>query len=486
MSINLLNRNLNDSKTLFAANDLIVDLELKRVFDVMAGSDDFMFETVKEVMLAPLTDKEDILFRQDVLKDVINNENIFKNIYEVAQKAVLKKRHYYWAFDPAKPSIMLVNLATFIGELFDYIIEIRDMYSKGTFASEGMKEFFKVIAEEFNDEFIKEARVHLNELKFSKGVIINAELGKTLEGVNYELMRPGKERGYFLKWKFTPKIILSDTADREVRDINYRLDKAQMKSADVIAKAALYIVNFITELKKGIAFYLGCTNLYNFFKKKGVKMCYPEPLDNKKRIYDFKDLTDVVFDIDLDKVQGNSTTAKNIVLGIITGANQGGKTVYLRSLGQSQLMMQAGMFVCAESYSANIVNGIYTHFRREEDSSMQSGKLDEELMRMSAIIDNVNDDSLILFNESFSSTNDREGSEICRQIIDALIERGVKIFFVTHLSDFPMSYYKRKMVDIMFLRAERLDDGTRTFRIVEGEPLDTSYGQDLFASVMGE
>lgn len=83
-------------------------------------------------------------------------------------------------------------------------------------------------------------------------------------------------------------------------------------------------------------------------------------------------------------------------------------------------MMQCGMFVASEEFRANIASGVFTHYKREEDSTMKHGKLDEELSRMSTMIDEVKLYALILFNESFASTNEREGSEIARQIVTAL------------------------------------------------------------------
>ena len=135
-------------------------------------------------------------------------------------------------------------------------------------------------------------------------------------------------------------------------------------------------------------------------------------------------------------------TNKDLV--IITGANQGGKSTFLRSIGQAQLMMQAGMFVPAESFSSEVCDGIFTHYRREEDTTMKSGKLDEELSRMSDIADNITQNSMLLFNESFASTYEREGSEIARQITIALVEKGVKVFFVTHLYEFAHGLYRQK------------------------------------------
>ena len=116
---------------------------------------------------------------------------------------------------------------------------------------------------------------------------------------------------------------------------------------------------------------------------------------------------------------------------------------------------------------------------------MKSGKFDEELSRMSSIVDKLNPNSMVLLNESFASTNEREGSEIARQIVRALLETGIKVFYVTHMFDLAHGFYLAKMDTALFLRAERLADGTRTFRLVEGEPLQTSYGEDLYRRIFG-
>jgi DNA mismatch repair ATPase MutS len=138
------------------------------------------------------------------------------------------------------------------------------------------------------------------------------------------------------------------------------------------------------------------------------------------------------------------------------------------------------MFVPAASFCANICEGIFTHYRREEDTTMKSGKFDEELSRMSGIVDQLKANSMLLFSESFAATNDREGSEIARQIVSALLEKRIKVFFVTHLYEFAHGFYDKSMPNAIFLRAERQVDGGRTFKLKEGEPLQTSYGEDLY------
>jgi len=141
------------------------------------------------------------------------------------------------------------------------------------------------------------------------------------------------------------------------------------------------------------------------------------------------------------------------------------------------------MFVAAETFAAELCMSLFTHYKREEDPTMKKGKLDEELARMSDIAESIAPDSLVLLNESFASTNEREGSEIARQIVSALLEKRVKVFFVTHLYDFAHRFFESNRQDAIFLRAERLADGTRTFRLIEGEPLETSYGEDLYREI---
>ena len=84
------------------------------------------------------------------------------------------------------------------------------------------------------------------------------------------------------------------------------------------------------------------------------------------------------------------------------------------------------------------------------------------------------------FNEPFASTNEREGSEIARQIVHALTDHGVRVFLVTHMFDLANSLYNAPSATGLFLRAERGNDGQRTFHMVVANPLSTSFGRDLY------
>jgi DNA mismatch repair ATPase MutS len=179
-----------------------------------------------------------------------------------------------------------------------------------------------------------------------------------------------------------------------------------------------------------------------------------------------------------ERVVGNDVEDDGKRLVLVTGANHGGKSTF-RSVGLAQLMMQAGMFAPAGSLGATVRPGVFTHFKREEDGRMISGKLDEELARMSAIADEIRPGHLLLCNESFSSTNEREGSEIARELIRALVGEGVQVFFVTHLYDLASGLHRQRPERAHFLRAERRADGpepsgccpaNRSRRATDGTP----------------
>ena len=130
------------------------------------------------------------------------------------------------------------------------------------------------------------------------------------------------------------------------------------------------------------------------------------------------------------------------------------------------------------------------HFTRREDSAMNSGRLDEELSRMNGIVEHIGEGSLVLLNESFATTTEKEGALIAYDIIRALKEAGVRILTVTHLLSFAKRVYEETKdnpdAGVEFLSAERREDGTRTYHMIESEPELTSFGLDIYDRVVGK
>jgi hypothetical protein len=79
----------------------------------------------------------------------------------------------------------------------------------------------------------------------------------------------------------------------------------------------------------------------------------------------------------------------------------------------------------------------------------------------------------------------REGSEIGRQVVRALLDAEVKVFFVTHRFDFAEDFHRQYAGSTLFLRAERQPDGHRNYKLAVKEPLPTSFGEDLYYRLGG-
>jgi DNA mismatch repair ATPase MutS len=472
---------------------LTKDLELKTLVNAMALGDEFLVEVARKAVLSGENDLDTILYRQNILKDCLKNPSVVREMYTLAVESIEGDKKNYWGIFSRYPSSILFNSIELLQIFVDILKKLRTISDEHSekFESKGFTALFAKLKKELSDEYFAIVQNHLNELKFRDGVLISAELGKGNVGINYILRKSQDKKQSWVKRIFAQKppaytFYIADRDEDGFRVLSELKDRGINLVANALAQSTDHIRNFFTMLRTELAFYVGCLNLYEQLAKKGEPMCFPLPMARDERRHSFKGLYDVCLALILEpKIVGNDVNADNKDLVIITGANQGGKSTFLRSIGLSQLMMQCGMFTPAESFSSNICDGLFTHYKREEDTTMKSGKLDEELSRMSDIVDNIKSNSMVLLNESFTATNEREGSEIARQIIRALLEKRIKVFFVTHLYQFAHGFYDKKMENAIFLRAERQTDGGRTFKINEGEPLQTSFGEDLYNRIFG-
>jgi len=483
------NRNFNlQVKLPSNEKDLIQDLGLNALFDAMAMGDEFLFEVAKKIVLTSENDLDTILYRQDILRDCLKNPGFIRDIYTLASEAIEKEKKAHFGFFSKYPSSILYNsieaLEVFLAMLKKLRMLIAEHETK--FQSEGFVALFTMLKKELSDEYLAVIQTHLNELKIRDGLLISAKLGKGNKGTNYTLRKQEYKKQSWIQRIFEKKVPvyvyrIPDRDENGLRALSELRDRGINTVANALAQSVDHIRNFFITLLTELAFYIGCLNLYEQLTEIGEHISFPLPFVSSERRHSFKGLYDVCLALNIkQKIIDNDLNADHKNLFIITGANQGGKSTFLRSIGLAQLMMQCGMFVPAQMFSSNICEGIYTVYKREEDITMRSGKLDEELSRMNSIVDNITSNSLLLFNEPFTATNEREGSEIARQIISALYEKRIKVFVVTHLYSFAHNMYEGKMDNAVFLRAERRADGERTFKLREGEPLQTSFGEDLY------
>lgn len=466
------------------------DLGLDIVLNAMALGDGYLFDTSKIAILSSITDLDTIIYRQRVLSDCLRNAQIVRDIYQLSIEAIEGERKGLWGFFQYPAGILrraVEVMLMFVGVLKKLRLAADQHSNK--FESDGFARLFVMLREELSDEYFSEIEMHLRRLKFRHGVLISAELSEGNNGRDYILRKPHEERGSWLTRIFSEKppaytFRLHPRDEAGARALSELNDRGVNLVANALAQSTDHILSFFQMLRTELAFYIGCLNLHARLSQMREVTCFPIPTTIGGRKLAFSGLYDVALALSAkQKVVGNDLNADGSNLFVITGANTGGKSTFLRSIGLAQLMLQAGMFAPAEFFCSEVCRGIFTHYRREEDETMESGKWDEELSRMSEVVDRLKPNSILLLNESFSSTNEREGSEIAAQIVQALLDDNVKVLFVTHLSHFARNMFVRKPRGTTFLRAERRADGTRPFKLIVGEPLQTSYGEDLYKAI---
>ncbi len=469
------------------ADAMISDLGLKPVFNAMSGGDDFLLKNSVNFVLNGLISIDEIMYRQEVLKDFINNTETARKIYKNALEFTTEaKKLLFWFGD--RDSLSISASIDILRKFVLYTGKLRNILSgpSNGFLSRGLKKFYMVISEDFGSEYMENIQKYLDKANFRDGVTLSMALGPGNSGKDYILHEPFNGKSV--------KKIMKDTLERHYtyvlneRDISGAAEIEGIKSrglrkvAITLTIAARNAIEFYSDIKSEVGFYLAAINLIKKIETRGGHICFPIPCEDKE--VTFTGLYDLGLLLSTDaNIVSNCMESKNTELFIITGTNRGGKSTFLRSIGQAQLLMQAGMFVPAERFTANTVSGIYTHFKREEDRGLNRGKFDDELSKMDEIVNHLKKNGMVLFNESFSSTNTREGSEIAMEITRALLENGIRVFFVSHLYEFASTVVEEVHDKYLFLVAERTEDGKHTYRIIPGKPSETGHGMDIYRKI---
>jgi hypothetical protein len=473
------------------AASLTQDLELATLFRASARGDDFLAGVIRQAVLNGLADPEAILYRQRILADCLAHPVVVREMYALTVEALDAEKKIWRAFWNS-PDVLLHRSVEVLGLFVGFLKRLRAISDERAhlFQSEGLARLCAMLTDELDDTYVRTIETRLAELRFRRGVMISARLGPGNKGIHHVLRTPPGQRTWkeriFSGNHTDHSFQIADRDEAGFRAVAELRGKGINLVANALAQSSDHILGFFGMLRAELGFYVACMNLHEQLTGQGEPTCVPVPVPAGSVELSAHGLYDPCLALTTgSQVVGNDVHAGRRSTVMITGANQGGKSTFLRSVGIAQLMMQSGMFVAADGFTANVCPQVFTHFRRGEDVSMQSGKLDEELARMSDVADHIGPHCMLLCNESFAATNEREGSEIARQIISALTPAGIRILFVTHLFDLAHGLYTESPRTALFLRAEREADGRRTFRLVEGEPLPTSFGEDSYRRIFG-
>lgn len=147
---------------------------------------------------------------------------------------------------------------------------------------------------------------------------------------------------------------------------------------------------------------------------------------------------------------------------VVTGPNQGGKSTFARTLGQLHHLAALGLPVPGRDVRITLVDGIHTLFDRRESVEDLVSKLEMDLRRTRAILDVITRRSLVVMNETFSSTTVADQAFINDRVVAAIEARGAWCVIVTFLDELAA---RGPSTVSMVSEVEPDDTARRTYRI---------------------
>lgn len=255
----------------------------------------------------------------------------------------------------------------------------------------------------------------------------------------------------------------------------------------IIGEYVLDNTDFLLKILPEIEFLNKAASMLGRLRDRGCSICMPEICSPEEKAFDCVSLYNpsVALQIDDDIVSNDFRFDDDGRIFVLTGPNRGGKSVITCAVGLAQALAQLGLCLPCDSAMISSVDGIYTHFPEGADTTLDKGRLGEECARLREIFDAVTPDSMILLDESLSSTGAYEAAYIAAEILAGFGSVGCRGIFSTHLHDLAAS------IDSINERSAahggvRIDtlvagiyEGKRSFKIERAKPDGKSYARDI-------
>lgn len=256
----------------------------------------------------------------------------------------------------------------------------------------------------------------------------------------------------------------------------------------IVQSYVLENTDFLINLMPEIEFIVKGTEFMRQLREKGCHLTIPTILEADEVCFRAEGLYNPCVALKVeDEIVSNDIffDSDNALIYVLTGPNRGGKSVITCAVGISQALMQLGMFVPADKAEISVADAIFTHFPTGADDTIDKGRLGEECARLGEIFDCVTKYSMVLLDESLSSTGSYEASYIAAEVLAGFSHVGCRTLFSTHLHELASeidSINERAKTTggaIIDTLVAGIEEGKRSFKIVRAKPDGKSYARDI-------
>jgi len=481
---------------------------------------------ISQLFKSPCTSREVLEYRLDTMQDFVENQWLVDNFKELVKMMVFIQNCSKKEFSNLNGIHVQTCFFEQASKYVNLILGIKECLDSGkeSIRSTGLKRLlrhaemivhqhdFKAMMEDIKR--IEEEYKNISELYLEfgyyeglKDIVINMDNAKKNTAVKEPLISKLLKYGssFLEDWDENYCSIYYDARFSRLEEIIF--EKLQVKEPAIFESLHAFYTKYsdnsiedICELKVEAEFYIKFSELVCRMERLGLKFCKPKIADSQRENTKIECLYDLSLALQMLE-DGKSELSTNIVCNdlcfdehgeifIVTGPNKGGKTTYIRSVGIAQVLFQAGCFVPALRAKMGIVDVVHTHFPEEETLGIDKGRLGEEAERISVIIKNSTSKSLVLLNETFSSTRSIDGYFLGRDVLKILMKLKCKGIYVTHFGELAddidaLNQEVQEGSQLACLTAGIEDtDGkgvtrNRTFRIKRMKAVGLGYSKDI-------
>ena len=463
-------------------------------------------------------DTEVIEYRQQTIRDMMNIPEIKKTLAEVhpilddiRQLRILDNDDANTG-DSYLYSITEIELyVSCIDTLKEGFVPVRDKIQSRAFSE--LCDFIVALSEsEYYIELNKKLEDLSSRVREVKSVTIGVNLDRQLRpesagviSINSEQFKSGKMLDKILRMSFKNDAFtciseLSPVKKGQSENRKEALMAAFNNAIEEVFKGSVkgwrnivggYVLDntdFLLKLLPEIEFVSRATDLMNrLADQPGCNVCMPTVRPMEEKIFTATELYNprVALAIDDEIVTNDFTFDDEARIYVLTGPNRGGKSVITVAVGASQALCQLGLPVPASSASISVADGIFTHFPEGADDTIDKGRLGEECARLKEIFDAVTPDSMILLDESLSSTGAYEATYIASEILSGFAALRCRGIFSTHLHDLAagIADINARSLASGGIKIDTLvagiEEGKRSFKIYRAKPDGKSYAKDI-------
>jgi hypothetical protein len=239
----------------------------------------------------------------------------------------------------------------------------------------------------------------------------------------------------------------------------------------------------IAAFERDSQFYLAYLEHIKPLRAAGLRFCYPDLSTSPARVSakDAFDLALATKTVSLGP-PGSSVVTNDFDLGahervlVVTGPNSGGKTTFARAFGQLHYLASLGLPIPAREANLVLADRVRTSFGQAEHLGIGRSHLEDELVHFRQVIGQASPRTVVVMNESFSSTTLADAAVVGKAVLAQLVRRGELYIFVTFVDELAAA---NNATVSMVATVDPDDPVLRTYKVLRKPPEGQAYAAAL-------